>query len=85
MPPVSLSGGSLLPCTGWPGAVDHGRGARPVSRGIARNPVDHPNGGRTNGGKHWATPWGKPTKGKKTRSNKATQKFILRSRHDKKA
>jgi large subunit ribosomal protein L2 len=35
------------------------------------NPVDHPNGGRTNGGKHWATPWGKPTKGKKTRSNKS--------------
>jgi large subunit ribosomal protein L2 len=61
------------------------RGARPVSRGIARNPVDHPNGGRTNGGKHWATPWGKPTKGKKTRSNKATQKFIVRSRHDRKA
>jgi len=60
-------------------------GMRPVSRGIARNPVDHPNGGRTNGGKHWATPWGKPTKGKKTRTNKATQKFILRSRHAKKA
>jgi len=61
------------------------KGERPVSRGIARNPVDHPNGGRTNGGKHWATPWGKPTKGKKTRNNKATQKFILRSRHAKKA
>ena len=59
-------------------------GKRPVSRGIARNPVDHPNGGRTNGGKHWATPWGKPTKGKKTRSNKSTQKFIVRSRHDRK-
>ena len=58
------------------------KGARPVSRGIARNPVDHPNGGRTNGGKHWATPWGKPTKGKKTRNNKSTQKFIVRSRHD---
>ena len=61
------------------------KGERPVSRGIARNPVDHPNGGRTNGGKHWATPWGKPTKGKKTRNNKATQKLILRSRHAKKA
>src|SRR3954453_10918456 len=60
------------------------KGARPVSRGIARNPVDHPNGGRTNGGKHWATPWGKPTKGKKTRSNKATDKYIVRSRHLKK-
>jgi large subunit ribosomal protein L2 len=60
------------------------KGARPVSRGIARNPVDHPNGGRTNGGKHWATPWGKPTKGYKTRSNKSTSKFIVRSRHDRK-
>ena len=60
------------------------KGYRPVSRGIARNPVDHPNGGRTNGGKHWATPWGQPTKGKKTRKNKSTQKFIVRSRHDRK-
>jgi large subunit ribosomal protein L2 len=60
------------------------KGKRPVSRGIARNPVDHPNGGRTNGGKHWATPWGQPTKGKKTRTNKRTKKFILRSRHDRK-
>jgi large subunit ribosomal protein L2 len=60
------------------------KGARPVSRGIARNPVDHPNGGLTNGGKHWATPWGKPTKGKKTRNNKSTQKLIVRSRHDRK-
>jgi large subunit ribosomal protein L2 len=57
------------------------KGARPVSRGIARNPVDHPNGGRTNGGKHWATPWGKPTKGYKTRTNKRTTKLIVRSRH----
>ena len=57
---------------------------RPISRGIARNPVDHPNGGRTNGGKHWATPWGKPTKGSKTRGNKRTDKFIVRSRHDRK-
>ena len=60
------------------------KGARPVSRGIARNPVDHPNGGRTNGGKHWATPWGKPTKGYKTRTNKRTSKMIVRSRHDRK-
>ncbi len=57
------------------------KGKRPVSRGIARNPVDHPNGGRTNGGKHWATPWGKPTKGYKTRTNKRTTKLIVRSRH----
>jgi large subunit ribosomal protein L2 len=57
------------------------KGSRPVSRGIARNPVDHPNGGRTNGGKHWATPWGKPTKGYKTRTNKRTTKLIVRSRH----
>jgi large subunit ribosomal protein L2 len=57
------------------------KGWRPISRGIARNPVDHPNGGRTNGGKHWATPWGKPTKGKKTRTNKRTTKMIVRSRH----
>jgi large subunit ribosomal protein L2 len=60
------------------------KGERPVSRGIARNPVDHPNGGRTNGGKHWATPWGKPTKGYKTRKNKATDKYIIRSRQTKK-
>jgi large subunit ribosomal protein L2 len=60
------------------------KGYRPVSRGIARNPVDHPNGGRTNGGKHWATPWGQPTKGKKTRTNKRTAKLIIRSRHERK-
>ncbi len=57
------------------------KGTRPTVRSIAMNPVDHPNGGRTNGGKHWATPWGKPTKGYKTRSNKSTDKFIVRSRH----
>jgi large subunit ribosomal protein L2 len=57
------------------------RGIRPTVRSIAMNPVDHPNGGRTKGGKHWATPWGKPTKGAKTRKNKATDKFIIRSRH----
>lgn len=56
-------------------------GWRPTVRSIAMNPVDHPNGGRTKGGKHWATPWGKPTKGAKTRKNKATDKFIIRSRH----
>jgi len=57
------------------------KGVRPTVRSITMNPVDHPNGGRTNGGKHWATPWGKPTKGYKTRKNKATDKFIIRSRH----
>ena len=59
-------------------------GKRPSVRGVAMNPVDHPHGGgegRTSGGRHPVTPWGKPTKGKKTRSNKATDKFIIRSRH----
>ena len=55
-------------------------GRRPTVRSIAMNPVDHPNGGRTKGGKHWATPWGKPTKGYKTRKNKSTTKFIVRAR-----
>jgi large subunit ribosomal protein L2 len=56
------------------------RGTRPTVRSIAMNPIDHPNGGRTKGGKHWATPWGKPTKGYKTRKNKATDRFIVRGR-----
>ena len=56
------------------------KGTRPTVRSIAMNPVDHPNGGRTKGGKHWATPWGKPTKGYKTRKNKTTDKFIIRAR-----
>ncbi len=59
-------------------------GRRPAVRGVAMNPVDHPHGGgegRTSGGRHPVTPWGKPTKGKRTRRNKATQKYILRSRH----
>ena len=56
------------------------KGNRPTVRSITMNPVDHPNGGRTNGGKHWATPWGKPTKGYKTRNNKSTEKYIIRSR-----
>ena len=62
-------------------------GARPVSRGVAMNPVDHPHGGgegRTSGGRHPVTPWGKPTKGAKTRSNKKTDRFIMRSRHENK-
>jgi large subunit ribosomal protein L2 len=57
------------------------KGTRPTVRSITMNPIDHPNGGRTNGGKQWATPWGKPTKGYKTRKNKTTDKFIVRSRH----
>jgi large subunit ribosomal protein L2 len=59
-------------------------GRRPSVRGVAMNPVDHPHGGgegRTSGGRHPVTPWGKPTKGRKTRNNKATDKFIVRSRH----
>jgi large subunit ribosomal protein L2 len=53
-------------------------GKRPHVRGIAMNPVDHPHGGRTNGGKHWVTPWGISCKGKKTRHNKSTDKYIIR-------
>ncbi|MGE0666384.1 MAG: 50S ribosomal protein L2 [Sphingomonadales bacterium] len=62
-------------------------GKRPSVRGVAMNPVDHPHGGgegRTSGGRHPVTPWGKPTKGKKTRSNKSTDQFIVRSRHARK-
>jgi large subunit ribosomal protein L2 len=62
-------------------------GKRPSVRGVAMNPVDHPHGGgegRTSGGRHPVTPWGKPTKGKRTRSNKETDKLIIRSRHERK-
>ncbi len=62
-------------------------GKRPHNRGVSMNPVDHPHGGgegRTSGGRHPVTPWGKPTKGKKTRSNKRTDKFIVASRHARK-
>ena len=62
-------------------------GKRPLTRGVAKNPVDHPHGGgegRTSGGRHPVTPWGKPTKGARTRHNKSTDKFIIRSRHAKK-
>ena len=62
-------------------------GFRPHVRGVAMNPVDHPHGGgegRTSGGRHPVTPWGKPTKGKKTRTNKSSTKFIMRSRHQRK-
>jgi large subunit ribosomal protein L2 len=59
-------------------------GRRPHNRGVAMNPIDHPHGGgegRTSGGRHPVTPWGFPTKGKKTRRNKSTTKFIISSRH----
>ena len=62
-------------------------GWRPHNRGVVMNPIDHPHGGgegRTSGGRHPVTPWGKPTKGKKTRTNKSTTKFILLSRHKRK-
>ncbi len=62
-------------------------GRRPHNRGVTMNPIDHPHGGgegRTSGGRHPVTPWGLPTKGKKTRSNKSTTKFIVASRHARK-
>lgn len=62
-------------------------GKRPAVRGVAMNPVDHPHGGgegRTSGGRHPVSPWGKPTKGKKTRNNKMTDRMIMRRRHKKK-
>jgi large subunit ribosomal protein L2 len=61
-------------------------GRRPQSRGVAMNPVDHPHGGgegKSSGGRHPVTPWGVPTKGYKTRSNKRTDKFIVRRRNKK--
>ena len=63
-------------------------GIRPSVRGVAMNPVDHPMGGgegRTSGGRHPTTPWGKKTRGPKTRQNKATDRLIIRRRHEKKA
>ncbi len=72
---------------GKAGRVRH-MGFRPHVRGVAMNPVDHPHGGgegKTSGGRHPVTPWGKPTKGRKTRTNQETDKFIIRSRHVHKA
>ena len=63
-------------------------GVRPSVRGVAMNPIDHPHGGgegKTSGGRDPVTPWGKPTKGKKTRNNKRTDKFIIKRKTDKKA
>jgi large subunit ribosomal protein L2 len=62
-------------------------GQRPHNRGVTMNPVDHPHGGgegKTSGGRHPVSPWGKPTKGKKTRSNKSTDRFVIASRHKRK-
>lgn len=62
------------------------RGIRPTVRGVAMNPVDHPHGGgegRTSAGRHPVSPWGVPTKGYKTRSNKRTDRFIVRRRKKK--
>jgi large subunit ribosomal protein L2 len=71
--------------------INHGKagrrrwlGRRPHVRGVAMNPVDHPHGGgegRTSGGRHPVTPWGKPTKGARTRRNKKSANMIVRSRH----
>lgn len=92
--------GSCMATVGAVSNPDHGnindgkagrtrwRGKVPHNRGVTMNPVDHPHGGgegRTSGGRHPVTPWGKPTKGKRTRSNKATDKFIMRSRHARKS
>ncbi|MFB3852938.1 MAG: 50S ribosomal protein L2 [Vicinamibacterales bacterium] len=86
---------ACLATVGQVGNVDHenvsigkaGRsrwlGRRPHVRGVAMNPVDHPLGGgegKTSGGRHPVTPWGMPTKGYKTRSRKATDKFIIQRR-----
>ena len=59
------------------------RGIRPQTRGSAMNPIDHPHGGgegKTNSGRHPVTPWGKPTKGAKTRRKKASDKLIITRR-----
>ncbi|MEF2074453.1 50S ribosomal protein L2 [Consotaella aegiceratis] len=91
--------GSCLATIGAVSNPDHGNinlgkagrsrwlGKRPHVRGVAMNPVDHPHGGgegRTSGGRHPVTPWGQPTKGKRTRHNKSTDKYIQRSRHQRK-
>jgi large subunit ribosomal protein L2 len=60
------------------------KGVKPSVRGVAMNPIDHPHGGgegKTSGGRHPVTPWGKPTKGAKTRSKKKANKLIIRNRH----
>ena len=91
--------GSCMATVGAVSNPDHGNislgkagrsrwiGRRPHVRGVVMNPVDHPHGGgegRSSGGRHPVSPWGKPTKGKRTRSNKMTDKYIIRSRHQRK-
>ena len=81
---VSNSEHNLL-CLGKAGAKRH-RGIRPTVRGTAMNPIDHPHGGgegKTKGGRHPVSPWGQPTKGYKTRRNKRTAQFIVRSNNNK--
>jgi large subunit ribosomal protein L2 len=88
--------GSCLATVGAVSNADHGnvndgkagrsrwRGRRPHNRGVTMNPVDHPHGGgegRTSGGRHPVTPWGKPTKGARTRSKRKSNQMIVRSRH----
>ena len=71
---------------GKAGRVRH-MGKRPSVRGVVMNPIDHPHGGgegRTSGGRHPVTPWGKPTKGAKTRNNKRTDSFIVKRRERRK-
>ena len=96
---LRLVPGACMATVGAVSNADHGNvklgkagrarlmGRRPSVRGVVMNPVDHPHGGgegRTSGGRHPVTPWGKPTKGKRTRKNKATDRFIIRSRHARK-
>jgi large subunit ribosomal protein L2 len=76
------NGEHMLRSLGKAGAT-RWRGVRPTVRGVVMNPVDHPHGGgegKTSGGRHPVSPWGMPTKGYKTRSNKRTDKFIVRRR-----
>jgi large subunit ribosomal protein L2 len=92
---IRLIAGECLATIGQVGNIDHenvsigkaGRsrwlGKRPHVRGVAMNPVDHPLGGgegKTSGGRHPVTPWGKPTKGYKTRRNKRSSRFIIERR-----
>ncbi|MEM6649545.1 MAG: 50S ribosomal protein L2 [Pseudomonadota bacterium] len=96
---VRMVHGDCLATVGAVSNPDHGNinlgkagrkrhlGKRPAVRGVAMNPIDHPHGGgegRTSGGRHPVTPWGKPTKGKRTRKNKETDRLIIRSRHARK-
>ena len=87
--PHGLFTAALLEALGHPDEIGKAgrqrwKGRMPHNRGISMNPVDHPHCGRTNGGKQWTSPWGSPPRGKKTRNNKATQKFIIASRHARK-